>query len=214
MPAEWAEADGGKGPFVYACFCTAYKIERELCDAWLRILKHVPHSNLWLMPESARVKQNLIHAAQSAGVDHRRLVFLEKLEKHAHLKRLARVDLALDTRTVNGAATTSDALWAGVPVLTFKGRHFASRMSESLLTAVGLEKLVTSGIDAYEEMAVKLSKDAVALKAIKADLLENRKTWPLFDTAGYLVALENAYETMWLRYATHAPADMIKVKGA
>ena len=199
------------GRFVFACFCTAYKIDREVFESWMRILKRVPDSELWLMPESSRVKQNLCKAAQSLGVDHRRLVFLEKLEKKEHFKRLTLVDLALDTRTVTGAATTSDALWAGVPVLTFKGRHFASRMSESLLKAVGLQRMVASNITEYEEAAVNLAQNHLALKAIKEDLWERRFRSPLFNTKGFMESLEIAYETMWNQFVSNGPLEMIRL---
>ena len=196
---------------MFACFCTAYKIDRQVFESWMRILKRVPDSELWLMPESSRVKQNLCKAAQSLGVDHRRLVFLEKLEKNEHLKRLLKVDLAFDTRTVNGAATTSDALWAGCPVLTLEGSHFASRMSASLLSAVGMSELVVRDLRQYEDTAVALAQTPAKLKRIRQKLNKNLLDAPLFNTGGFVKLLEDAFVVMWGRHREDRKPALIEL---
>ena len=199
------------GRFVFACFCTAYKIDRQVFESWMRILMRVPDSELWLMPESSRVKKNLCKAAQSLGVDYRRLVFLEKLEKNEHLNRLLMVDLALDTPTVNGAATTSDALWAGCPVLTLEGCHFASRMSASLLSAVGMSELVVRDLGQYEDTAVALAQTPAKLKRIRNKLNKNLLAAPLFNTGGYVKLLEDAFVVMWGRYREDRKPALIEL---
>ncbi|WP_319525216.1 tetratricopeptide repeat protein [uncultured Desulfosarcina sp.] len=187
----------GCSRFVFASFCTAYKIEKKVFQAWMNILNRVPESDLWLMPESAAVKKKLCISAERLGVNPQRLVFLEKLEKKEHLERLAKVDLALDTRTVNGAATTSDALWMGVPVLTIQGRHFASRMSSSLLHAMNLTDLVKNSLGEYVDGAVYLATHPERLREIRSSILKNRYASRLFDTDYAVGCLETAYQRMW-----------------
>ncbi len=142
-----AERQLSTSRFVFCCFNQDYKIEPVMFDCWMRILQRVPDSILWLMIRHDAAKKHLRTEAKARGVNPDRLIFLEKLSKQEHLTRLKMADLALDTRIVNGAATTSDALWAGVPVITLLGTHFASRMSASLLSAVGLPELITRSID-------------------------------------------------------------------
>jgi protein O-GlcNAc transferase len=106
-------------------------------------------------------------------------------------------NLALDTRVVNGTATTSDALWAGVPVITLQGTHFASRMSSSILTVIGLSEMITHSLEEYESLAVRVSRNADELQAIRQKLARNRLTEPLFDTPRFAKNLEKAYREMW-----------------
>jgi predicted O-linked N-acetylglucosamine transferase (SPINDLY family) len=201
----------GIGRFIFASFCKAYKIEREVFEAWMRILKRVPATELWLMPESSRVKQNFCRVADSMDVDSSRILFMDKIEKKAHFHRLSRVGLALDTRTVNGAATTSDALWARVPVLTIQGRHFASRMSSSLLNTIGLPELVTHNLDEYIDLAVKMATDPALLKATKSRLDSQCRSGVLFNTSQFVNRLESGYQLMWDRHVEGHPTGPIVV---
>ena len=203
---------GNHRRFIFASFCTAYKIERAIFQSWMRILAAVPHSDLWLMPESARVKRNLTSAALQMNIDPDRLIFLEKTDRIQHLQRLSRADLALDTHPVNGAATTSDALWAGVPVLTVKGRHFASRMSESLLRAVNLPRMVAPDMPAYEAMAIELAGDNEKLDAITRELAAQRSDGALFDTAAFVSNLEWAFNVIWQRLIAGQSPELIQVR--
>ena len=187
-------------PFTFCCFCSNYKLGADLFNTWMRILKRVPGSILWLLGESRSVSRWLRQAAMVQDIDPDRLRFAEKQPKDKHLSRLQEADLALDTRVVNGAATTSDALWAGVPVITIRGRHFASRMSASILTAVGLPELITSDLRAYEDLAVALATDSAKLDRIRGKLEENKHSQPLFDTRRFVRNLENAFEQMWAIY--------------
>jgi predicted O-linked N-acetylglucosamine transferase (SPINDLY family) len=163
----------------------------------MRILAGVEGSLLWLMATDGLTMENLRAAAREAGIPKERLLFAPKLPKEEHLKRLSLCDLALDTRFVTGAATTSDALWAHVPVLTIAGNHFASRMSASILKAVGLESLVAEDRDQYEALALELGNDTQRLHAIRRQLVRNIQRQPLFDTRRFTTDLERAYAAIW-----------------
>jgi protein O-GlcNAc transferase len=186
--------------FVFCCFNTSYKIDANVFSAWMRILKRSAESVLWLMAHSANMQENVKKAAQRHSVDPARLLFAEKIPKPRHLSRLPLADLALDTLTVNGAASTSDALWAGVPVLTIRGKHFASRMSASILTAVGLDSLIAADLESYVEQAIQLSKKRLNILEIKRILVNNRKKKPLFDTEQFVALLESAYKRLWQKH--------------
>ncbi len=183
--------------FVFACFCSHYKLDPVMFDTWMRILAQTESSLLWLMPGSQTAENNLRSTAGKAGIDPDRLVFADKLPKEDHRARLPLVDLALDSRIVNGAATTSDALWAGVPMIALEGSHFASRMSASILSAVGMDELVTRSLASYEALAVELCQSTDKLVALRNRLAENRQSQPLFDTVRLTRNLEAAYRRMW-----------------
>jgi protein O-GlcNAc transferase len=197
--------------FVFCCFCSGYKLDPTMFDCWMRILKKVSHAVLWLIGGNITAENNLKKRAQSRGVSTARLLFAPQLPKDEHLARLRFADLALDTRIVNGAATTSDALWAGVPVLTLQGGHFASRMSSSILTAVGLPELITYDIETYETLAVHLTQNPAKLRTIKTILAKNRLAEPLFDTARFVVNLESAYKKMWELFLSEEKPRQINV---
>jgi protein O-GlcNAc transferase len=184
-------------PFIFCSFSQDYKIEPVMFGCWMQILRRVPDSILWLMVRHKTAVENLRIEAQKRGINPDRLVFVGKRSKSDHLNRLRRADLALDTRIVNGAATTSDALWAGVPVITLEGTHFASRMSASILTAVGLPELIAHSIEEYEAIAVQTALDRDRLAGLRQKLANNRLTEPLFDTPRLARNLEQAYCRMW-----------------
>ena len=186
--------------FVFCSFNTDYKIDAQTFGAWMRILERVTGSILWLLVRSPETQQNLVEAAQDAGVDAQRLVFAESLPKADHLARIQLADLALDTLKVNGHTTTSDCLWVNVPVVTVKGEHFASRVSTSLLKAVGLDDMVCKSIEAYEDRAVYLATDLEALAKVKKRMAEYKLHFPLFDTPATVRNLETAYLEMWGRH--------------
>ena len=183
--------------FVFGYLGQSYKIEPRLFDVWMRLVKRVPKSVMWLMGDNETVKENLRLEAKKRGVEPDRLVFATRLAKPDHLARLALADLALDTLVVNGHTTTSDALWVGVPVVTLLGRHFASRVAGSLLRAVGLPELVANSLGEYETMALDLALNIGKLKFIRDKLAKNRTTYPLFDTQKFVKNLEKAYRGMW-----------------
>lgn len=197
---DWGKPDFGlpKSGLVFCSFNQAYKIEPIMFHSWMRILQKVPESVLWLKGTNKTVNANLIGEAEFRGVKAERLVFAKKMPtKEEHLARLALADLALDTRVFNGHATTSDALWAGVPVVALKGNHFASRVSASILTAIGLPELIAETLEHYEALAVGLGSNRNDLKAIRKKLSRNRQREPLFDTPRFVRNLEAAYKEIW-----------------
>lgn len=187
---------------VFASFNQAYKISPETFASWMNILKAVPGSVLWLYEKLDLASENLKKEAKKAGIDPARLVFAGNLPKDEHLARIKLTDLALDTFTYNGHTTTSDCLWAGVPVITLKGNHFASRVSASLLTAISLPELITHSPKEYEALAVKLATKPYTLNAIRLKLSANRLTKPLFDTQKFTRDLESIYKKIYRDYLT------------
>ncbi len=197
--------------FIFCSFNTSYKIDPVIFDTWMRILLKVPNSILWLLSKNRTTEDNLKKAAQAKGVSPEKLHFAKKLPKDQHLARIGLADLILDTRIVGGAASTSDALWAGVPVVTMTGTHFASRMSTSILTAINLPDLITENIAEYEALAIKLAQNSRQLESIKHRLSENQLTTPLFDTLRFVRNLETAYQMMWDIHAKGDAPRPIKV---
>jgi len=174
-------------------------VERTLFEAWMRMLQAVPGSVLWLMRGSELARTSLRQAASACGIDPGRLVFAEAMPKEAHLARHRLAGLFLDTRTINAGTTASDALWAGLPVLTCPGGTLGSRVAASLVCAVGLADLVVPDLAAYERLGIELARDASRLAGIRSRLERNRLSTPLFDTRGFVAALERAFETMHAR---------------
>jgi protein O-GlcNAc transferase len=185
--------------FVFCCFNNSYKITPSLFARWLALLQSLPGSVLWLLAEHHAVTRNLRAEAQRQGVDPQRLVFAERLPYADHLARVQLADLFLDTLPFNAGTTASDALWAGVPVLTCCGEAFASRMAASLLTTMGLPELIAGNADDYSALALKLATTPALLKELRTRLSCHRGNSVLFDTARFCRNLESAYLTMWAR---------------
>jgi protein O-GlcNAc transferase len=197
---RWERTDFGlrEDSFVFCSFNKTYKIEPLIFGTWMSILDQVPHSTLWLRQEGSTAEKNLRHEANSRGINPERLVFSPKLPSKAdHLARLKLADLALDTRIYNGHTTTCDALWAGVPVVTLQDSLFASRVSSSMLKAIGLPELITRSLSEYEGLAINLARNQGDLKALRNKVAENRSTEPLFDTPRFVKNVEKAYKEMW-----------------
>jgi len=173
---------------------------------------------LWLSRGSLYKKGNLAvddnikkHAV-IFGVDPERIIFADWLETKDHLARTRLADLALDTRIYNGGTVTSQTLWAGVPVLTLEGGHFASRMASSILQAVGMPEMVTHSLQEYENVAIELAQNPKKLKILKTKLADNIGKYPLFDTVNFTRKLEQAYKMMWQNYVNGNPPALIEVK--
>lgn len=190
---------------VFCSFNNNIKVTQEMFRAWMRILSSVGDSVLWLWSGSEAVKDHLRREAAAAGVEASRLVFAPSIPYAEHLARLQQADLALDTLPFNGGATTSDALRAGVPVVTCPGEAFAARMSGSLLHAIGMPELITPSLDEYQGLAIRLATEANLLAATKRKLAANRGTHPLFDTDRFRRHLEAAYEIMQARSRNGEP---------
>lgn len=197
---------------VFCCFNQAYKFTPPVFDLWCRLLEATPGSVLWLLSAS-RAEGNLRGEALRRGIAPDRLVFAPDLPQSDHLGRLQLADLVLDTMPYGAHTTASDALWAGVPVVTCAGETFPSRVAGSLLHAVGLPELVAANEDDYLAVAMTLANEPDLLEACKGRLRRNRLTSPLFDVAAYTLALEDLYETMWRRCCAGAAPASIRAAG-
>lgn len=200
--AEQGLPDNG---FVFCCFNNNQKILPVMFDVWMRLLRDVEGSVLWLLQDNAAAKRNLKREAEARGVNSDRLVFAPRASPPDHLARQRLADLFLDTLPYNAHTTASDALWAGLPIVTTPGSTFAGRVAASLLTAVGLPELIAPSLEAYEALALKLALNPAELGALKAKLKRNRDTAPLFDTARITRHLETAYTRMVERFLAGEP---------
>jgi predicted O-linked N-acetylglucosamine transferase (SPINDLY family) len=183
--------------FVFCSFNNNWKIAPDVFDVWMRLLHQVEGSVLWLLSDNDGAERNLRKEAQRRGIDPARLVLAGRLLPEQHLARHALADLFLDTLPCNAHTTASDALWAGLPLITCEGRAFAGRVAASLLHGAGMPELVTTNLADYEALALKLARDPTLLAGIKAKLAQNRATCPLFDTTRFARHIEAAYTTMW-----------------
>lgn len=199
--------------FVFCCFNANYKITPQMFEVWMSILRHVEGSVLWLLEGNAHAARNLRKEAFARGVVPERLVFAQRMPLPDHLARHRLADLFLDNIPCNAHTTASDALWAGLPVLTLLGETFAGRVAASLLHAVGLPELVTETPGAYERMAIELATHPDQLAALKAKLATNRLTAPLFDTPRFTRHIEAAYTAMYERHRAGLAPDHIVVPG-
>ena len=186
--------------FIYSCFNHNYKIDEETFKSWVSILKATSPSVLLLLKSNKYSKKNILSSAKKMGINPKRIIFADKLKKADHLRRIQLSSLALDTFICNGHTTTSDALWAGVPVVTLCGKHFASRVSGSLLTAIKLPNLITKTSNEYEKLAISLAKNPKKLKDLIAKLNKNRLTTPLFDTNEFTKNIETLYSNVWKKH--------------
>jgi predicted O-linked N-acetylglucosamine transferase (SPINDLY family) len=186
--------------FVFCCFNNNFKILPATFEGWMRILKAVEGSVLWLLQDNSWAVENLKKEAEKQGISADRLVFAERLPLPEHLARHRQADLFLDTFPYNAHTTASDALWSELPVLTLMGRSFASRVAASLLNAVDLPELITSTQEKYEALAIELAINSQKLTNIKVKLAINRLTTPLFDTPLFTKNLETTYIKMYERY--------------
>lgn len=197
---------------VFASFNQSFKFDPVMFGAWLRLLAAVPGSVLWLLTYDGASEANLRREAATRGIDPGRLIFGSKLPKPEHLRRIQLADLCLDTRIYTGHTTTSDVLWAGVPVVALRGRHFASLVSTSVLTAMGMADLATGSLDEYEALALRLARDVVARAALRERIAANRPVMPLFDTPRFVGNLERAYQRMWDIHCTGEPPQPIVIE--
>jgi protein O-GlcNAc transferase len=196
-PATRLEAGLPAQGFVFSSFNDSHKITPEMFDLWMRLLKAIDGSVLWLPQGNPVAMENLRREALARGVSAERLVFAPYVLAAAdHLARLSLANLFLDTLPYNAHASACDALWAGLPVLTCIGSAFPGRVAASALQAVGLPEMVTESLADYEALALRLARDARALANLKAKLAKNRNTHPLFDTARFTRHLEAAYTIM------------------
>jgi protein O-GlcNAc transferase len=207
--AECKLPDAG---FVFCCFNNNYKITPDVFGIWMRLLNKVEGSVLWLLEDNAVASRNLRHEAGMRGVPRERIVFAERARLDEHLSRHRLADLFLDTLPYNAHTTASDALWAGLPLLTCEGTTFPGRVATSLLNAVGLPELITCSLQEYEERAVQLAVTPAMLADIRAKLAHNRLSHPLFNTERFCRHVESAYLTMQNRHQRGEPPDSFTVQ--
>jgi predicted O-linked N-acetylglucosamine transferase (SPINDLY family) len=199
--------------FVFCCFNNSYKITPDVFDIWMRLLRKLDGSVLWLSGTNRSAVKSLRAEAMRHGIESERLVFAERMDHLSdHLARHAAADLFLDTFYYNAHTTASDALWAGLPLITRLGDTFAGRVAASLLNAAGLPELVTRTSDEYEQLALELANDRHKLSRIKQRLSDNRLKFPLFDTKLFTQHIESAYQKMWERHRMGLKPDHFAVE--
>ncbi|MBO6801881.1 MAG: hypothetical protein JJ893_01285, partial [Thalassospira sp.] len=200
--------------FVFCSFNNTYKITPREFDIWMRLLSKVEGSVLWLFKGNDYAAENLRKEAQKRGIDPDRLVFADKMPEPEHLARHKHADLLLDTFNVNAHTTASDALWAGLPLVTLPGEQFAARVAASILTAANLPELIAKDEADYEAIALDLALHPEKTAALKQKLQEQIKTCPLFDTVTYTRDIEAAFEAAYDRYLQGLAPDDIDLTSA
>lgn len=182
--------------FVFCSFNNNFKFTPEVFDAWMNILQRVPGSLLWLLSDNPWAEANLRKAAETRGLAKERLIFAPRVLPEQYLARYQAADLFLDTFPFNAGTTANDALWMGLPVLTYSGRAFAARMAGSLLKSVKLEELITTNLKDYEEKAVWLATHPEHCRQLRTHLLEERENGVLFDTPLFVRSLESRFKQL------------------
>ena len=208
---DWGLPEVG---LVFCSFNNSYKISPALFDIWMRLLRAVPGSVLWLLEANQLVKGNLRSEAERRGVEAGRLIFAPVVPLAEHLGRHGHADLFLDTLPCNAHTTASDALWAGLPVLTCSGATFAGRVAGSLLTAIGMPELVTTSLEEYEQTALALARDPQRLIALRQKLVNNRDSCALFDPVKLTGNIEAAYARMWQTWLSGQKPVAFSIEGA
>jgi len=210
---DFTRAECGLPPdgVVYCCFNNNYKITPATFGSWMNILRSVEGSVLWLLADNARAASNLKKEAAARGIAGARLVFAERTPLPEHIARQRLADLFLDTAPCNAHTTASDALWAGLPVLTLVGGTFAGRVAASLLNAIELPQLIVSSAQTYEALAIDLGRNPAKLARLTRKLAANRLKSPLFDTRRFARHIEAAYAAMYDRYQSGLAPDHIEI---
>jgi len=201
-----------KNSFVFCCFNQNYKITPDVYDIWMKLLKKIDGSVLWLMKNSEKVTENLKKEAIKRNIKSNRIIFAEKMPLAEHLARHKLADLFIDTFPYNAHTTCSDALWSGLPVITRMGESFASRVGASLLSAIELKELITKSEKEYEKLAIKLATNPKLLNKIKNKLKKNKVLKPLFNTKLYTSNIELAYTKIYNNYYSNLPIKNIEIK--
>lgn len=197
---------------IYCCFNNPYKINPMMFDVWMRILKKVPNSILWVLATEPYSENNLIKEIKKRQVDPSRVIFAQRIKYQQYLSRFKVADLFLDTLPFNAGTTASDALWAGLPVLTCMGDSFSGRMAGSLLKAIDMTELITLNLVEYEQLAIDLGSHPEKIKSLKTKLEENRFTKPLYNTQLFTKNLERAYLQIYDNYLNDRPFEHVVVK--
>ena len=197
--------------FVFCSFNSNYKISSTEFDIWMRLLSKTDGSVLWLLKSNKWAEINLKKEAKKRGLDSNRLIFAQKVPQSQHLARHRLADLFLDTFKCNAHTTASDALWAGLPLITKMGKGFPSRVAGSLLNAIGLPELITQTVEDYEKLALSLANDTNHLNLLKQKINKNRLLEPLFNTELFTIHLESAYRQAYRNYFDGKPPETINI---
>jgi predicted O-linked N-acetylglucosamine transferase (SPINDLY family) len=200
--------------FVFCCFNSSYKISEPMFEIWMRLLRSIEASVLWLAISNEVARENLRREAERRGIGSERLVLTGRVNHEDYLARQALADLFLDTLPYNAHGTGSNALGAGLPVLTCRGETFPGRVGASMLHAVGLPELVTNNLEEYEALAAKLATDRELLRSVRRKLDANRRTSPLFDTDRFRRHIEAAYLKIWDIYQRGEPPRHVRIEPA
>ena len=200
-----------KEAFVFCCFNQSYKINPYVFDTWMKILKKVQNSVLWLLEDNPIANQNIKNEANKRNIEPGRIIFAKELDLHDHLARHKLADLFIDTFPYTAHTTCSDALWSNLPVLTRMGKTFASRVAGSLLTSIDLKELITNSEKEFIDLAVELADNSNKLKRIKQKLQKNIKDKPLYNSKLFTKNIEAAYQKTYERYMSEQPISNIEV---
>jgi predicted O-linked N-acetylglucosamine transferase (SPINDLY family) len=214
QPTTRAEHGLPDDALVLCGFNQPFKISAEVMDVWCGLLHELPHAVLWLLKWNGQCEAPLRAAAVARGIAPERLIFAPALKNAAHLSRFALADLYLDAWPCNGHTTVSDALWAGVPVVTLQGRTFVARVAASLLKAVGLPQGITGNVADYRSLVLRLAGDHEARQRMRASLQASRATAPLFDTDRYALDFAALIERMVARAVAGLPTDHLAAQSA
>jgi predicted O-linked N-acetylglucosamine transferase (SPINDLY family) len=207
-----AEAGLPDTGFVFCCFNNSYKVGPAIFDIWMRLLSRLPGSVLWILEDNAAAGANLRGEAQARGVDPRRLVLAQRVGAAEYRSRCRLADLVLDTLPYNGHGTAGDMLWLGLPVLTCVGHTFAGRVAGGLLHAAGLPELVTTSLEDYEALALRLASGDGLLAELRARLERTRTSAALFDSDRFRRHMESAFRTMWETWQRGGPPRTFAVE--
>ena len=215
VPMSRPEAGLPEAAFVMCAFNHTYKILPPALDAWCTVLREVPHAVLWLKQTNNQLRDNLLREVGARGVASERVIFASNLNYEQHFSRLALADLFVDTWPYNAHTTASDALWAGVPVITLQGETYAARVATSILRAAGLGELAMTSAEDYLLALLALALQPQLLQPWRHHLQQQRQTLPLFDCEGHAAALQDLFTRMVQRWrAGEAPAHLLAVDGA
>jgi len=201
-----------KEAFVFCCFNQLFKLSPEIFNIWMNLLKSINNSVLWILPQNESAANNLYKEATLRNVDPKRIIFAKYMKMSDHLARHKAADLFIDTFPFTAATAASDALWAGLPVLTRVGESFVSRVAASLLNAMGLPELITYTNKEYEKKAIDLANNTKMLSEIKKKVKINKSTKPLFNTKLFTSNLEMAYLKIYEKYVDNKKPSNIEIK--
>ena len=197
--------------FVFCCFNQNYKITPNIFSIWMKLLKRIDNSVLWLLEENQTASSNLKKEAEKKGIKSDRIIFAKRMEQSEHFARHKLADIFVDTFPYNAHTTCSDALWSDLPVITLAGQSFASRVGASILNAIDLKELITTTEEEYENLLFKLATNKEELEKIKNKLKKNKIKKPLFDTKLYTKNLETAYTEIYEIYSSGSEVKNINI---